>query len=147
MKLLVKYLNKDVAPLASKKGDSGYDLRASIDKDIDIPPHDRITVPTGIAIELKGFPTESFSYDLQVRPRSGLTKNGVIAQLGTIDYSYRGEIYITLLNVSDNVFTLEPLARIAQLVITPIFKPTIVEVDELGVTERGCKGFGSTGLK
>jgi len=82
-----------------------------------------------------------------VRPRSGQTRRGLVAQFGTIDASYRGEIWVTLFNVSKEDITIEPLARIAQIVVCPIFKPTITTAKELTATARGTKGFGSTGDK
>ena len=157
MNLKVKYLFPNIPELVSRDGDSGYDIRAAIDIPLNILPNERASVPTGIMVEidtppvfvavLGGEETQyiPLQYELQVRPRSGLTKRGLIAQFGTIDASYRGEIWITIINVSREVMTIEPLERIAQLVVCPIFKPTIVKADRLTPTERGARGFGSTG--
>jgi len=100
------------------------------------------TIPTGIAIELPP------GYEAQVRPRSGLmAKHGVMAHFGTIDADYRGEIKVIMVNLGGEPFVVEPGMRIAQLVIAPVVRIQWDEVDELGVTERGSGGFGSTGVK
>lgn len=147
MNLKVKYLFPNIPELVSRDGDSGYDIRAAIDIPLIISAGERATVPTGIAVEIANAPAglSSISAELQVRPRSGWTKRGLIAQFGTIDASYRGEIWVTLFNASKEDITIEPLARIAQIVVCPIFKPAIVKADSLTPTERGARGFGSTG--
>ena len=155
MDLKVKYLFPNIPELVSRDGDSGYDIRAAIDIPLNILPNERASVPTGIAVEIdtedlkaetiSNMDYEPLQYELQVRPRSGLTKRGLIAQFGTIDASYRGEIWVTIINASRVTQTIEPLERIAQLVVCPIFKPTIVKADRLTPTERGNNGFGSTG--
>ena len=101
MKLKVKYLFPDLPELSSREGDSGFDLRAAIDFPIMIEPHGRATVGTGVAVEFCNLSyAPSCSAELQVRPRSGLTARGIVAQFGTIDLSYRGEISITIFNFS-----------------------------------------------
>ena len=156
MNLKVKYLFPNIPELVSRDGDSGYDIRAAIDIPLNILPNERASVPTGIAVEIdtaplliqkleEGFTHTPLQYELQVRPRSGLTKRGLIAQFGTIDASYRGEIWITIINVSREVTTIEPLERIAQRVVCPVFKQTIVQADSLTPPERGARRFGSTG--
>lgn len=149
MQLKVKYLFPNMPELISADGDSGYDIRAAIDKPLIISAGERATVPTGIAVEIANAPAglSSISAELQVRPRSGQTRRGLVAQFGTIDASYRGEIWVTLFNVSKEDITIEPLARIAQIVVCPIFKPTITTAKELTATARGANGFGSTGDK
>lgn len=146
MKLKVKYYNPDLPELTTRDGDSGFDLRASIDNPVQIPPHHRATVGTGVAVE---FCNQSYlpscSAELQVRPRSGHTMKGIVAQFGTIDLAYRGEIKITLFNFSDETVTIEPFERIAQLVVCPIYKPIVETADQLTPTKRGEQGFGSTG--
>lgn len=87
-------------------------------------------------------------YEGQVRPRSGLAlRHGlsIVNSPGTIDADYRGEIGIVLINHGQSPVTLEPLGRIAQLVIAPILHVTVVPVDRLDETERGAGGYGSTG--
>jgi dUTP pyrophosphatase len=100
-------------------------------------------VKTGIAIELPE------GYEAQVRPRSGLSRKGWMAVFGTIDEDYRGDIGITLYNVSDKHDVHFPKAgeRVAQLVIVPVVRANLVEVEELSDTQRGTGGFGSTGMK
>lgn len=148
MKLKVNYLFPDMPELFSKDGDSGFDVRAAINFPIVLKAKSRVTVKTGIAVEIDDLDLdEHWSAELQVRHRSGLTSKGIVAQFGTIDISYRGEIAITLFNFSDEDVTIEPLDRIAQVVVCPILKPSVVTVDILSQTERGNKGFGSTGLK
>lgn len=158
MQLNVKYLSPEMEELITRDGDSGYDIRAAIKEPLIIDPHGRATVGTGIAVEIDtnhlfiseyipNMPKDNMrlEYELQVRPRSGHTVKGIIAQFGTIDASYRGEIQITLFNFSSQPVTIEPNERIAQLVVCPIFKPEIITAKELTPTERGTRGFGSTG--
>lgn len=143
MQLKVKYLFPETEELRTRAGDSGYDLRAAIKEPLVIDPHGRTTVGTGIAVEVAT--KMNIDFELQVRPRSGHTVKGIVAQFGTIDASYRGEIKITLFNFRSQPVTIEPNERIAQLVVCPIFKPEIVIAKELTPTERGTRGFGSTG--
>ena len=146
MKLNVKYLNSNLPILASKDGDSGYDIRASIDKALIIPARGIATIPAGICIEVSNYPTENnMSVEIQIRPRSGMTKNGIVAQLGTVDASYRGELKVNVFNFNDQDVEIKPFDRIAQIVICPIYKPEVYQVESLSETERGDKGFGSSG--
>ena len=149
MKLKVKYLFDNVPELVSNPDDSGFDLRACITDNLVIPAHGKATIPTGIAVEVEDedgyFATEDVSVELQVRPRSGHTMMGLVAQFGTIDRGYRGEISVTIFNHSDIQQEIQPFERIAQLVVIPIFKPSVVAVSHLTDTDRGSKGFGSSG--
>ena len=146
MLLKVKYLRSDMPELFSKDGDSGYDLRAAVDTPVVIPAHGLATISAGVCLEVSDYPTDNNrSVELQIRPRSGLTKNGIVAQLGTVDASYRGEIKVNVFNYNDHDIEIAPLERMAQLVICPIYKPEVVSVDALSQTERGDKGFGSSG--
>lgn len=158
MQLNVKYLFPEMEELITRNGDSGYDIRAAIKEPLVIDPHGRATVGTGIAVEIDTNPlfvseyipnmpkdNMRLEYELQVRPRSGHTIKGVVAQFGTIDASYRGEIAVTIFNFSNEKVTILPNERIAQLVVCPILKPQVVTVKQLSQTERGTKGFGSTG--
>lgn len=147
MKLKVKYLFPQMPELISRDGDSGYDIRAAIDNPVIIAPQSKADIPTGIAVEVEGAPTYStrFSHELQIRPRSGQTRRGVIAQFGTIDAAYRGEIWVTVYNINKEPVTIEPLERIAQIVVCPIYKPEVIPVSNLTATARGANGFGSTG--
>lgn len=149
MKLKLKKLNNKMPDLISSPDDSGYDLRACIDTPLIIDPMSKATIPTGIALEIEDeddyFATPDVSVELQVRPRSGHTKIGLIAQFGTVDRGYRGEIYVTVINFSNTQAEIQPQERIAQLVVTPIFKPNVELVSALSDSDRGNKGFGSSG--
>lgn len=149
MKLKLKKLNKNMPDLISSPEDSGYDLRACIDRPLVIDPMSKATIPTGIAVEIEDedsyFATSDVSVELQVRPRSGHTKVGLIAQFGTVDRGYRGEIYVTVINFKSLQAEIHPQERIAQLVVTPIFKPIVEVVNSLSDSDRGSNGFGSTG--
>lgn len=143
MKLKVQRIHKDAKlPLQATQGDAGMDL-FSIDS-LEIKPGQRQMVKTGIKIELEE------GYEAQVRPRSGLAlKYGVtvLNSPGTIDAGYRGEIAVILINHGQEVFAVEKSMRIAQLVIQAIPTVELVEVEELSQSERGEKGFGSSGTK
>lgn len=118
------------------------DLSASIDKNIDINPGEWKLIPSGIAISLPE------NLEAQVRPRSGLAvKYGVtvLNSPGTIDTDYRGEVKVILINHSSEVFTVKNNERIAQIVFNEVKKINLKEVDDLDGTNRGGKGFGSTG--
>jgi dUTP pyrophosphatase len=123
---------------------AGLDLRANIEEAIELKSLERVLVPTGLFIEL---PVGS---EAQVRPRSGLAfKNGitVLNTPGTIDADYRGEIKVLLVNLSNDVFTIEPGERIAQMVIAKHEQVEWEEQISLSESERGTGGFGSTGVK
>lgn len=119
---------------------AGIDLMAA--EAAEILPGDRAAVGTGLAIALPD------GYEAQVRPRSGLAaRHGVtlVNTPGTIDADYRGEIRILLINHGREAFTVRRGDRIAQLVVAPVTRAVWQEVRELGDTERGAGGFGSTG--
>lgn len=154
----VKYLFPNIPELVSNPADSGYDIRAAIEEPLKIAGYGKACIPTGIAVELTGIPyyengyewrkepcAEYMTAELQVRPRSGHTKHGIVAQFGTIDASYRGEISVNIFNQNANEVEIQPLERIAQLVVCPVMKPRVIKVDRLSNTERGSNGFGSTG--
>ncbi len=148
MKMMVKYLNPNIPPLSSKDGDSGYDLRAAIDTPWTIPAGGIATIPAGVCLEISDYPKDNnMSVEIQIRPRSGLTKNGIVAQFGTVDASYRGELKINMINFSQSDFEIKPFDRIAQIVIAPVYKPEVITVNDLSETERGANGFGSSGTK
>jgi len=123
---------------------AGLDLRACLDEDeIEIGPGQKAAIPTGIAIEIKEPSVAAYVFS-----RSGLgTKEGLTVSqgVGVIDPDYRGEIKVSLLNTSDQVRRIRRGQRVAQLVFMPIFQAVIAPVDELGTTDRGAGGFGSTG--
>jgi dUTP pyrophosphatase len=122
---------------------AGLDLMAAIGEPIVIAPGSRALIPTGIAIALpEGF-------EAQVRPRSGLAlRNGitVLNSPGTIDADYRGEIKAILINLGQEPFTVEPKARIAQLIVTAVTRIDWALSETLPETARGSGGFGSTGF-
>lgn len=121
---------------------AGMDLRANLGDSISLKPGERALVPTGIFMELPE------GYEAQVRPRSGLAlKHGitVLNAPGTIDADYRGEVGVILVNLGQEDFKIENGERIAQVVIAPYIQVKWNETEELGTTERGSGGFGSTG--
>lgn len=131
-------------PKYQTMGSAGMDICAAIDEPVAIQPNSVETIPTNLAIEL--IP----GYECQVRSRSGLAaKNGVFAlnAPGTIDSDYRGEIKVILANFGKKEFVVGRGDRIAQLVIAKYEHITWNEVNELDTTERGEKGFGSSGIK
>jgi dUTP pyrophosphatase len=139
-----KRLRKHHLPLPAYQSEhaAGMDLMADIEASFVIAPMSRVAVPTGFAVEIpEGF-------EGQVRPRSGLAfKEGitVINAPGTIDADYRGEVKVLLVNLGNDTFLLNPGDRIAQLVISPVLRATVVEADNLEETARGEGGFGHTG--
>jgi dUTP pyrophosphatase len=120
---------------------AGMDLVSN--EELELKPFARAAVATGICLEIpKGF-------EGQVRPRSGLAlKQGLtcLNSPGTIDSDYRGEVKVILINLSQELAKIRRGDRIAQLVIAPVSRATLVEVEGLGETERGGGGFGSTGV-
>ncbi|GAB63158.1 MAG: dUTP diphosphatase [Candidatus Jettenia sp.] len=121
---------------------SGMDLYAAVDNAVQLDHHEIKLIPTGIHIELP------LGYEAQVRPRSGLALKYGLTLLntpGTIDSDYRGEIGIILCNFGQNRFTVERGMRIAQLVIQPVVKAELIEVEHLEESHRGTGGFGHTG--
>lgn len=131
-------------PTYATQGSAGMDLHACCEREIAIPARSRGKVPTGIAIELPGPDLVALVF-----PRSGLaSKHGISLSnaVGVIDSDYRGEIICLLKNDSDQEFVIHPGDRIAQLAFFPIYRAVWEEVAELGDTERGAGGFGSTGI-
>ena len=143
VKVLVKKLNPSVQlPSYKTIGSSGMDLKACIEKPINLEPKNSCLVPTGLAV---AFPEK---YEIQIRPRSGLAAKNNISVLntpGTIDSDYRGELKIILFNHGNENFLINDNDRVAQMVLTPIIKMELEEVNELPVSVRGVGGFGSTG--
>lgn len=142
----IKIINRSAHPLPGYETllSAGMDLRAQIDEPIMLRPMERAIVKTGLFLELP------IGVEAQVRPRSGLAaKKGVtvLNAPGTVDADYRGEIGVILINLSNEVFTIENGERIAQLVIAKHERANWIEVEVLSETSRGEGGFGSTGLK
>ena len=143
VKVLVKKLNS-LAKLPSYKTDgaSGMDLMACIEKPISLEPGKSCLIPTGLAVAF------SEKFEIQIRPRSGLAAKNNISVLntpGTIDSDYRGELKIILFNYSNENFVINNNDRVAQMVLTPIVKMELEEINELPNSNRGDGGFGSTG--
>lgn len=131
-------------PAYESDGAAGLDLRAAVpeDRQIILLPGKRALVPTGLVLEMpEGF-------EGQVRPRSGLAfRHGVtcLNTPGTIDWDYRGEVQVLLINLGEEDFAVTRGMRIAQLVIAPVCRATIEQRSHAGGTARGAGGFGSTG--
>ena len=146
MKIDVKILDPRMAdqlPAYATPGSAGLDLRACIDKPLDLAPNAWHLVPTGIAIWLK-----DPGYAALILPRSGLGhKHGIVLGnlVGLIDSDYQGQLMVSAWNRSDVPFTLHPMDRLAQLVIEPVMQAQFNVVDELPPTGRGTGGYGSTG--
>ena len=143
--ILIKTLSKNISiPKYETFGSSGMDLTASIESSIEIEVGKTAIIPTGISLSIPN------GFEIQIRPRSGLAAKNQITVLntpGTIDADYRGEIKVILINLSDKRFIVEKGARIAQMVLCPINKAVLREVESLDETGRGSGGFGSTGKK
>ena len=131
-------------PAYATTDSAGMDLLAAVEESLELAPGAHALVPTGLAIALPP------GYEAQVRPRSGLAlKHGitVLNSPGTIDADYRGEVGIVLINHGEEPFVVEPLSRIAQLVLAPVLQAELEWTEELDNTERGASGYGSTGVK
>lgn len=144
MKVKIKKLVnfKGELPAYQSRGSSGLDVRAQIEKPMIVKPMERVLVPTGLSFEIpEGF-------EIQARPRSGWAiKQGMtlLNTPGTIDADYRGEVKIIVINLSQETVEIQDQERIAQLVVCPIIQAELELVTDLGATERGAGGFGSTG--
>ena len=138
--LRVQRLRPDARlPERATPGSTGFDLYACLDGDMEIGQEPAL-VPTGIAIEAPA------GYDVQIRPRSGLSSKGVMATFGTIDSDYRGELLVTLFVLPyRGPHTVRPGDRIAQLIVSRTADVVIEETDELSGSARGAGGHGSTG--
>lgn len=141
MKLSFKRIHPDaVLPAYAHPGDAGMDVRSV--ESLEIAPSRRALVHTGLVAEIPE------GYEIQVRPRSGLAlKYGVtvLNTPGTVDAGYRGEIGVILANFGEEPFKVSPGDRIAQLVVASVTTAEISETNDVGATDRGDGGFGSTG--
>ena len=153
MKLKIKYASQKAQqiyknrekPLNWKEGDSGIDV-SYVDiqgRRCRIPAGGTGMLKTGIMCQLDG--ADSDLWEIQVRGRSGNNSKGILTHIGTVDYGYTGEIGVVMTNLGKDDFYIEVGDRIAQLVVCPIAKPEIISADELNKTDRGEKGFGSSG--
>lgn len=142
--LFVKRLDPRVRlPAYQTPGSAAMDLAALLDEPLTLAPHSLASVPTGLAIALP-----DAGWVALIFARSGLgVKHGVCLSngVGVIDSDYRGELRVGLTNLSDAPYTIQPGDRVAQLMVVPVARAAIREMDELPPTDRGAGGFGSTG--
>ena len=144
MKLKIKKLHPSAKiPTYGSSHAAGLDLYTAIDEPIMVRTLDRACIPTGISVQW-----DSDKWYLRVAARSGLSvRNQIDIGAGVIDYDYRGQINVVVINASPiDHFTVTPGMKIAQLIPTRYDKAEIIEVDELDTTQRGDNGFGSTGI-
>lgn len=133
----------DQLPSYATAGSAGLDLRACIDETITIEPGETKLIPTGIAIHIS-----DQNYAAMILPRSGLGhKHGIVLGnlVGLIDSDYQGQIFISCWNRGQTSFQLDPMERIAQLVVVPVVQVNFNVVDDFRQSRRGKDGFGSTG--
>ena len=143
--MTIKIINKSNNPMPRYESEqaAGMDIRCNIAEPVVLQPLERKLLPTGLYMELPA------GYEAQIRPRSGLAlKRGltVLNTPGTIDADYRGEVGVILINLSNELQTIEPGERICQMVIARHEHAEIQDVDILSKTERGTGGFGHTGV-
>jgi dUTP pyrophosphatase len=146
MKLDLKILDarmRDQLPAYATTGSAGLDLRACLDEPLTLEPGETALVPTGLAVHV-GDP----GYAALILPRSGLGhKHGIVLGnlVGLIDSDYQGQLMISTWNRGQTAFTLNPMERLAQLVIVPVMQAQFNIVDDFATSDRGAGGFGSTG--
>lgn len=131
-------------PEYESEGSSGMDIRACIAEPVQVKPGEIRLIPTGLSVSVPA------GYELQLRPRSGLALHhgiGMINSPGTIDSDYRGEIGVVLINWGSEAFTVNRGDRIAQMVLSKVYRADLVEAGELDGTCRGKDGFGHTGVE
>ena len=129
-------------PSYMTSGSAGMDIYAAVEDEVIVQPGNRFLVPTGLLVAVPP------GYELQIRPRSGLAVRqgvGIVNSPGTIDSDYRGEIKVILINLGQDIVTISRGDRIAQMVLCPVPRAVLEEVDELPPTERNDGGFGHTG--
>lgn len=134
---------QDQMPAYATPGSAGLDLRACLDAPITIEPGQTVLVPTGLAIHI-GDP----GYAAMILPRSGMGhKNGIVLGnlVGLIDSDYQGQLMVSTWNRGSQSFTLNPMERLAQLIVVPVLQVGFNVVEEFGDSARGEGGFGSTG--
>lgn len=139
---IIKLHKSAILPEYQTVGAAGADIHACLEAPVTLAPMERRMVPTGLAMAIPE------GCEVQIRARSGMSiKHGItmVNGIGTIDCDYRGELGVLLINLSDEPFTIEPGMRIAQMVVAKYERVEWREVDQLGETERGGGGYGSTG--
>lgn len=148
IKIKVKRISDEFSdidlPNYATLGSAGMDVRAALIEDVTLYPGKVEMIPTNISVEI---PT---GYEIQVRPRSGLAAKhsiGLLNSPGTIDSDYRGEVKIIIMNFGKENFKVSRGDRIAQLIVSKVYKADIEEVNELNLSHRGEGGFGHTGKK
>ncbi len=141
-KRLSDEFNNIPIPAYSTSGSAGMDIRAAIKEPVKLKPMEVEMITTNLSVEIpEGF-------EIQVRPRSGLAAKhgiGILNSPGTIDSDYRGEVKIILINFSKEGFIIQPGERIAQLILSKVYKARLEETQELNNSKRGEGGFGHTG--
>jgi dUTP pyrophosphatase len=146
MKLDLKILDarmREQLPAYATTGSAGLDLRACLDEPLTLKPGETALVPTGLAIHVG-----DAGYAALILPRSGLGhKHGIVLGnlVGLIDSDYQGQLMISTWNRGETTFVLNPMERLAQLVIVPVVQAEFNIVDDFAQSERGANGFGSTG--
>jgi dUTP pyrophosphatase len=146
MKVDVKILDarmREQLPAYATPGSAGLDLRACIDSPLEMQPGDTFLMPTGLAVHVA-----DPGYCALVLPRSGMGfKNGIVLAnlVGLIDSDYQGQLMVPLWNRSQKAFMLNPMERVAQMILVPVMQAQFNVVEEFTATERGAGGFGSTG--
>ncbi len=136
---------REYLPSYATSGSAGLDLRACIDEPMDILPGETKLIPTGLAIHIA-----DPGYAALILPRSGLGhKHGIVLGnlVGLIDSDYQGQLMVSTWNRGTDAFTLNPMERLAQLVIVPVLQVGFNVVGEFEESDRGAGGFGSTGKK
>jgi dUTP pyrophosphatase len=141
---IINPIMQNKLPAYATSGSAGLDFSAAIDSALTIEPGQTVLIPTGLAIHL-----DNEKFAALILPRSGLGhKHGIVLGnlVGLIDSDYQGELMVSTWNRGHTAFTIEPLDRIAQLVIVPVVQATFNLVSSFDKTARGASGFGSTGL-
>jgi dUTP pyrophosphatase len=146
--IAVKRLRPSADPLPLPRhmtaGAAGMDLLADVVDPVELPPGGRALIPTGLAVEIPA------GFEAQVRPRSGLALRHGITLLnspGTIDADYRGEIMVLLINLGSEPCVVRRGERVAQMVVAPVTRAELREVESLSDSRRGAGGFGHTGVE
>ena len=139
MKIKLKLVDGGRLPEFKTDGAVCADCYSRCEEPIEIKSGERKLIPLGFAVELpKG-------YEMVLRPRSGMSKNGIDATIGTIDFDYRGEVMVCIINNMDKAIAVENDTRICQCAIRQVPETEFEVVSELSETNRGENGFGSTG--
>ena len=131
-------------PSYETEGASGMDLRAAVTEDVVLNPGDIKLIPTGLALSVPR------GYEAQIRPRSGLALKqgiGLANSPGTIDSDYRGELGLIMINWGHEPFIVKRGDRIAQMIITKVYKAEVMEAEDLDATQRGGGSFGHSGIE